>query len=127
MSGSDRPNTIPADEQEALACRLDVVEQASLMAEYAQLARSAVFDVRRAGPRLQISVSRSNEADAQVGRIVDAERACCPFMDVAVDQDAETLVVTYSGPDAIEPVLDMIRARVQPASETMGGSRRSAR
>jgi hypothetical protein len=117
MSGSHRPNPIQADDRKALACRLDVVEQARLMAEYARLAETAVSDVRRAGRQLQISVSRSDEADARVDRIVDAEHACCPFMDVTVDQDAETLVVTYSGPDAIEPVLDMIEARVRPASD----------
>ncbi len=38
-------------------------------------------------------------------------------MDVTVDQDAETLLVTYSGTDAIEPVLDMIEARLRPASD----------
>jgi hypothetical protein len=117
MSGSHRPNPIPVDDGEALACRLDVVEQAGLMAEYARLAETAVSDVRRAGRRLQVSVSRSDEADGRVGRIVDAEHACCPFMDVTVDQGAETLAVTYSGPDAIEPVLDMIESRLRPASD----------
>jgi hypothetical protein len=117
MSGSHRPNPIPADDREALACRLDVVEQAGLMAEYERLAETAVSDVRRAGRRLQVSVSRSVEADARVDRIVAAEHACCPFMDVTVHRDAETLLVTYSGPDAIEAVLDMIEARVRPASD----------
>jgi hypothetical protein len=107
-----------ANDEELLACRLDVVEQASLMAEYGHVARTAVVDVRRAGSRLEVSVSRSDEADARVGRIVEAERVCCPFMDVTVDQDAGSLLVTYSGPDAIGPVLDMIEARVGPPAGT---------
>ena len=114
MSETDQPSRISADDREALACRLDVVDQASLMAEYDHLARTAVLDVRRAGSRLDVSVSRSAETEARVGLIVDAERACCPFMDVTVDADALTLVATYTGPDEIGPVLDMIEARVRP-------------
>ncbi len=72
--------------------------------------------LRRAGSTLEVSVSRSLEAEALVERIVRAERACCPFMDVLVERDAGSLVLTYSGPEAIEPVLDMIEARVQPAA-----------
>jgi hypothetical protein len=112
MNGTDQPSSISTDDEEALACRLDVVEQASLMAEYGRLARTAVIGVRRAGSRLEVSVSRSAQAEALVQRIVEAERACCPFMGVAVDQDARRLVLTYSGPDAIGPVLDMIEARL---------------
>jgi hypothetical protein len=118
MSGTDPTRPISADDEVALACRLDVVKQASLMAEYGLLARTAVIDVRRDGSMLEVSVSRSPDAEGHVKRIVEAERACCPFMDVAVDGDAGTLVLTYSGVDAIGPVLDMIQARMQPPANT---------
>jgi hypothetical protein len=112
MKATDPASSISAEDEEALACRLDVVDQASLMAEYGRLADTAVRGVRREGSRLEVSVSRSAGAEALVQRIVEAERACCPFMDVAVDRRARTLVLTYSGPDAIAPVLDMIEARL---------------
>jgi hypothetical protein len=127
MTGTDQPSPISADDEEASACLLDAVEQASLMVEYGSLARTAVVGVRRSGSMLEVSVSRSAEAEARVERIVDAERACCPFMDVAVRGDGGTLVVTYSGPAAIEPVLDMIESRVRPPAWTNDPAPRSLR
>jgi hypothetical protein len=114
----DQENPIVAVDEDVLACRLDVVEQASLMAEYSHLASTAVVGVRRAATTLAISVSRSSEAEGLVERIVEAERACCPFMRIAVDPEGGTLALRYSGPDAIGPVLDMIEARVRPRAKS---------
>jgi hypothetical protein len=116
----DRKEPRAAVDEDALACRLDVVEQASLMAEYAHLASTAVVGVRRLGATLMVSVSRSSEAEALVERIVEAERACCPFMRIAVDRDGGMLALRYSGPDVIGPVLDMIEARVRPPAKSEG-------
>jgi hypothetical protein len=105
-------------DEDVLACRLDVVEQASLMAEYSHLASTAVIGVRRVATTLEVSLSRSAEAEALVERIVEAELACCPFMRIAVDRDGATLALRYSGPDAIGPVLDMIEARVRTPAKS---------
>ena len=56
------------------------------MADYGLLARTAVTGLRRAGSTLEVSVSRSLKTEALVERIVQAERACCPFMDVLVER-----------------------------------------
>jgi hypothetical protein len=118
---TDRAFSVPAitiadADAEALACRLDGLEQAELMDAYAALAREALVSISRDGPHLELVFRRSAAATMEARRIVKVESHCCPFMTIDESEpEVGQLMLRYTGGQIIEPILDMIEGRIRGA------------
>jgi hypothetical protein len=134
MTNERRPMIVTDDHRAVLACRLDPVEQADLLAAYSGLAERHLIGLDRRPLGLTATVARTPESEASVERIVRIEHACCPFMDLAVDRRGDGLVLTYGGGEIVAPVLDTIedhlrrgtRAGWSPAWRAAGMTQRLA-
>jgi hypothetical protein len=107
------PMTLIDDEATILACRLDPVEQAELLAAYSGLAEAHLIGLDRRPLGLTVTVARTPESEASVELIVGIEHECCPFMDLAADRRGGRLVLAYGGGEVVAPVLDTIEARLR--------------
>jgi hypothetical protein len=52
-----------------------------------------------------LSFRNSQHVQAELSSIVDAEAACCSFLDLSVHSDAERLILTISSPPDAMPVV----------------------
>ena len=112
--GNDMSTFELADhDAELFACRLDPAEQKELMTRYASIGRDHLLDIHRQRASLTIVLSRTGDTEAAVDRIVAIEAECCLFMLVNVDRQADRQTLTYSGPDMVEPVIEMIAERLR--------------
>jgi hypothetical protein len=116
------PLALSEGDAEIIACRLDPTEQGDLMGAYGRLAAGFLVSMEREGSRLRASFRRTEESDAEVRRIAEVERHCCPFMDLSVTDLGERLQLTYSGPEIITPVLDMIEGRLRDGGRQPAGA-----
>jgi hypothetical protein len=93
------PSSLP------IACSLSAEEQSKRLLEMAALS-DRVLGVHPSGDRDTIVEFRGDlETKARLERIVDAERECCPFLELALSDHGSKLAVSISGPEGAEPVI----------------------
>ena len=47
---------------------------------------------------------------AELDRLVEAERACCPFLELAVEETSAGLVLIVTAPAGAEPIVEELLA-----------------
>ncbi len=84
-----------------IACALDAEGQAARGRAFAALCPQSMH---RAGNAL-VAHYLGDDEDA-VRAFADAERACCPFLDISVGRDGDAVVMRIAGSDDAQPVID---------------------
>lgn len=92
----DRPRH---DASPPLACSLDAAALAARRADLAALAARALRGVERTRDVVQLRYAR--DAAEAVSAAIDLERACCVFLDFAVEVGSADVRVTVRGPQAV--------------------------
>lgn len=85
----------------AIACSLDAEGQAARGRAFAALCPQSM---QRAGNALVAHYRAEDEVDVRA--FADAERACCPFLDITVDHEGDGVVMRIAGPEDAQPVID---------------------
>jgi hypothetical protein len=102
------------------ACRLDATGRREQADRYRRL-RGSVIAIERRDDALDLSfagaVDRSLLRDA-----VEVERACCPFFDLRLDDDAPTLHVAVASRD-VRPALDALAEAMGVEGDPKPGAR----
>ena len=93
-------------DHEPLACSLAGAEMADRQAELRALFGGAVNEAVREGHALRLVVPDSPGLAERLERVVELERDCCPFLDLAVERHAGRLVVHVDGPPQAAPMID---------------------
>ena len=84
-----------------IACSLDAEGQVQRGRDFAALCTESM---QRHGAGLVARYAAGDEA--AVRAFADAERACCPFLDITVDREGDLVVLRVSGPAEAAPVID---------------------
>jgi hypothetical protein len=94
-----------------LACSLSGNDQVHRLREMASLS-DRVLAVHPKGDRgARVDFRGDMETKSRLERIVDAERECCPFLELALSDHGSKLAVSIGGPEGAEPVIqEIVRA-----------------
>ena len=93
-------------DREPLACSLAGAEMADRQAELRALFGGRVEEAVREGHALRLQLRDSPGLAERLERAVEAERACCPFLDLAVERHAGRLVLHVDGPPEAAAMID---------------------
>ena len=93
--------------EKAVACSLSAGAMAERQAELRAIFAGRVIEGVREGSALRLELHDSPGLGERVERVVELERACCPFLDIHVERRAGRLVVRIDGPPEAGPVLDV--------------------
>jgi hypothetical protein len=99
------------------ACRLDATGRREQAARYRRLSAS-VASVTRRDDALDVTFAAGVDLSL-LEAAVDVERACCPFFDLRLDDQARTLHVAVSAPRE-RPALDALEAAMYPEGDPNG-------
>ena len=82
----------------ALACQLNTAELRARVDEWAALAARALVDRVQMTEGVQLRFRRQPGVEEELLRLVELERACCPFLVFCVDANKNELVLSVRGP-----------------------------
>jgi hypothetical protein len=94
----DTPNT----------CSLDGAGQEKRFGEFAELASVALLEAARTPQGARLLLRRDDSVQASLGRLIEAERRCCSFLEFAVDVRDAGIWVEVSGPPSAGPLIDRL-------------------
>jgi hypothetical protein len=91
---------------EPIACSLSGGEMAERQVELRQIFSGRVAHRSREGNALRIELHDSPRTRERLARVVELERACCPFLDIDLGRHEERLVLRIDGPPDAAAVID---------------------
>jgi hypothetical protein len=89
-----------------IACSLSASDLSQRLAEMADLGRSALIDAEHAGTYATLRFRTGEDTRERLAAIVAAEARCCAFLQVAVHDEDDRLVLAISAPPDASLVLD---------------------
>jgi hypothetical protein len=102
-----------------ISCSLSATELPQRLAEMGDVGRAALLSVRTAGSHAELRFAGGAGVRDRVEAIRAAESQCCAFLDMAVTDEPDTVVLTIDAPDGAEVVLaelvDAFRGETQVA------------
>ena len=94
----DTPNT----------CSLDSAGQEKRFGEFAELASVALVEAVRTPHGARLLLRHDDSVQARLGRLIEAERRCCSFLEFAVDIGDAGIRVEVSGPPSARSLIDRL-------------------
>ena len=91
---------------EPVACKLTGGQMAGRQAELRAIFSGRVVESVRDGRSLRLELRDSPGLSDRLMRVVELERACCPFLDLDVARDGERVVLRIDGPPEAGAVID---------------------
>jgi hypothetical protein len=88
-----------------IACSLTATELPKRLADMADVGRAALVDVRDDRTRAELVFAASARVRDRVDAIRAAESQCCAFLDMAITDEPDTVVLTIDAPEGAEVVL----------------------
>jgi hypothetical protein len=100
-----------------IACSLSAEDQSKRLLEMASLS-NRILGVQMSGDRDAVVEFHGDlETKIRLERMVDAERECCPFLELALSDHGSRLAVSISGPEGAEGVIqEIVGAFSRPAA-----------
>jgi hypothetical protein len=100
-----------------IACSLSATELPTRLAAMADVARAALLDVRSAGTHAELRFAADAGVRDRVDAIRAAESRCCAFLDMAVTDEPNTVVLTIDAPAGAETTLTELVDAFRDATE----------
>jgi hypothetical protein len=91
-----------------IACSLTATELPKRLADMADVGRVALLDVRDDGTQAELRFAAGAGVRDRVDAIRAAESQCCAFLDMAVTDEPDTVVLTIDASEGAEVVLTEI-------------------
>jgi hypothetical protein len=88
-----------------IACSLSANELPVRLAEMTAVGRTALLDVREAGAHAELRFAARAGVRDRLAAIRAAESRCCAFLDIALNDEPGTLVLTIDAPEGAEAIL----------------------
>jgi hypothetical protein len=89
-----------------IACSLTAAELPRRLAEMEAIGRDALLAASATGRRATLRFRPDAQTRHRLEAIVVAESLCCPFLDLALAEEDDALVLSVTAPAGAEPVLD---------------------
>jgi hypothetical protein len=99
-----------------IACSLDSGELEARLATFRDVGRSALISHETRGNRHLLRFRNAHGTRAGLEEIVEAERRCCPFLGLELQQEGEEIVLSIEAPTAAEPTASGLVAAFTGAS-----------
>lgn len=94
-----------------IACSLSSADAATRQGEWQRLLHGAAVERVAVPGGMRVKLRADDAVRAELERLVDAERTCCPFLELTVRASAEDgLVLTATAPPDAEPVVQALLA-----------------
>jgi hypothetical protein len=90
-----------------IACSLGPDELAGRAQEWRELAQRALIEADRTEAAAVQRYRRKPGVEAKLRELVALEAECCPFLDFALTQDGDEIVLTVGGPAEAARVIDL--------------------
>ena len=90
-----------------LACSLGQEELAERRRELRDALAGQVSELRRDPAAVRFEPSYSRPLHERLARLVELERACCPFLELALEHEGGRLVLTITAPPGAGAALDV--------------------
>jgi hypothetical protein len=105
-------------DEPTIACSLSAKDYWERLSSIRKLGEVAFLDVEARPDGAALSFRNSEEAQAELTSIVDAEAVCCFFLDLSVYPDGERLILAISAPPYAMPVVRDLTASFQGEQTT---------
>jgi len=92
----------------SLACSLDPADQEKRFAEFAVLAAAALLRAVRTPKGARLLLRHSSSVQTSLGRLIEAERRCCSFLEFVVEVGDDGIWVDVTGPPAARLLIDRL-------------------
>lgn len=92
-------------DEATIACSLTADDYRRRLSTIRQLGEAALIDMAATPDGALLSFRNSEQVRAALSSIVEAEAACCSFLDLSVGADGERLTLAISGPPEAMPVV----------------------
>ena len=102
-------------DEPTIACSLDAEDYRERLSRIRKLGAVAFLDVEARPEGAVLSFRNSEEVRTELSSIVDAEAACCSFLDLSVHSEGERLILTISAPPDAMPVVRDLAASFRGA------------
>ena len=100
-------------DKRTIACSLSAKDYWERLSSIRKLGEVAFLDVEARPDGVVLSFRNSEEVQAELISIVDAEAVCCSFLDLSVHPDGERLILAISAPPDAMPVVRDLAAGFQ--------------
>jgi hypothetical protein len=97
----------------AIACSLGAEDYRQRLSAIRKLGEVALLDVEAKPDGALLSFRNSEHVRDELTSIVEAEAACCAFLELSVDADGERLILAISAPPEAMPVVKDLTASFQ--------------
>jgi len=102
-------------DQRTIACSLGVEDFGPRLSSIRRLGEVAFLDLEARPDGAVLSFRNSEQVRAELSSIVDAEAACCSFLELSVRSNGERLILTISSPPEAMPVVRELTASFRGA------------
>jgi hypothetical protein len=89
-----------------IACSLSSVDAKSRQREWSALVQQAAVRRIAVPGGLRVEFRPDVEVQAELARLVELERACCPFLELTIDDEGGALGLTVTGPPEAAPIVE---------------------
>jgi hypothetical protein len=89
-----------------IACSLSPGDMAARQLEWASLSDRLIELERRKPLDVGLRFRSDSGTQSQLTRLVEAERECCPFLDLQLTPSGADLTLSIRGPKGAEPVIE---------------------
>jgi hypothetical protein len=97
-----------------IACSLSAADLSARRTQIAELGRDALVDARVDASRAELRFAAGAAVRERVQRLADAERECCPFLTLRVEDAPDAVRLTIDAPEEAALVLEEIVAAFRP-------------
>jgi hypothetical protein len=102
-------------DEPTIACSLGAGDYRERLSRIRKLGEVAFLRMEARPDGAVLSFRNSQQVQAELSSIVDAEAACCSFLDLSVHSEAERLILTISSPPDAMPVVRDLTLNFQGA------------
>jgi hypothetical protein len=102
-------------DEPTIACSLGAEDYRERLSRIRKLGEAAFLGLEARPDGAVLSFRNSQQVQAELSSIVDAEADCCSFLDLSVHSEAERLILTISSPPDAMPVVRDLTVSFQGA------------
>ena len=99
------------DSKTRIACSLNADDYRQRLDAVRELGAAALLSVNDRSDGAELTFHNTTRVHEELTAIVEAENACCPFLDLSIGSDEDELSLTITAPrEALAVVRDLVRS-----------------